>query len=666
MPSRASIVRNVVAAVVLTVSVIDMLIPSGAAAACPGRVRFEPTASATLDAGWTGIFHDLPVFGPTLDLAIDCVPSSPPCGNCAITGLEPDPAASWQRCANDTSRPCTVATEVAACGAAGTCRTYLAPPTSVGAGGLPFCVTASVAGPVGGTVDVESGAFAPVVPVRADILLGVYAPIFTGGAMQGCPRCIDDAVPNDGIRDGVCDAGTRSGLPCDGHATSPLDDFGTASFDCPYDGDSIPATTLDLGPIVASTGTQEAVLSAASPRCTANYVPPGTPCFCAVCNNAAMEPCSSDADCPSSGGNPGVCGGRWCLDGPSAGVACASTADCAGGVCGRLGEPIRPNACIDDTTTTADDCLPLGDGRGECVNGPVATYCSNAADRACDDDTDCDDVPGACVVETRPCFPDNGHPGAMLSVTGTATPPVGDIAEPTELASLACLRPTASSFYNALIGLPGLSRTHVPGRLVLGAPDAPLPTPLATATPQPTVTPVPDPCTAAPAICRKPVVARRSKVSLLDRPDDAKDRLTWTWGAGAATTLAELGDPTTSDAYALCVYDGAALRATLLVPAGGTCGTKPCWRAASNGFRYRNKGAAPSGVTELILHTGATGKARIQAKGAGPLLALPPLSAFATTLKIQIRNRTTGLCWGATYVPPFDVQKPGSLKDRGD
>jgi hypothetical protein len=255
-------------------------------------------------------------------------------------------------------------------------------------------------------------------------------------------------------------------------------------------------------------------------------------------------------------------------------------------------------------------------------------------------------------------------------VSGAATPPVADVADPTDLAVLGCLPSTGSAVFNDIGGLPGLVRATYPGRLRII--DPALTTPIATPTTTPlataTATPVPiaSPCSAAPAPCRPPFVSGKSSVRLVDHPSDAKDRLQWKWTKGAATTLGELGDPTTSGDYALCLYDDGELSATLEIPAAGTCQGKPCWRAKPTGFQYRNKDALPDGITQLTLRAGADGKASLQAKGAGLPLPMPALDLITGTLRVQLRNRASGLCWDTTFSQPFHKQTAEQLRDRAD
>lgn len=112
--------------------------------------------------------------------------------------------------------------------------------------------------------------------------------------------------------------------------------------------------------------------------------------------------------------------------------------------------------------------------------------------------------------------------------------------------------------------------------------------------------------------------------------------------------------------------DDAGLQATLQVPPGGICAGKPYWRAKSSGFLYKNTDASPHGITQLVLKAGAAGQAQIQVKGRGASLPLAALASLTGTLDVQLRNRTSGVCWGATFVPPFDTRTAEQLKDKAD
>ncbi|MEO6027426.1 MAG: hypothetical protein ABIR79_11220 [Candidatus Binatia bacterium] len=624
--------------VVLLVGVGPAALPA-AGAGCPTTVTFEPTGAATADAGWTGLDHGLPIFGSTLPLAVTCSTSTPPCGTCTVTGIARS-SSHPQRCMNDTSIPCSPASEVANCGASDTCRTLLSPPQSISVGGVAVCFIAGIgAGTVSGNVDVESGALTATVPVRADAYSGTGG--FFGGAVHACPRCENDTTSNDGVPGGHCDAGLRTGQSCDANAVSVYSDFGASSFDCPPDPNTI-MTSFTFGALPVSTESQSLTLSAASPNCST-----GDKCFCAACNSANAEACTSNADCPVSGGDPGVCNGRRCLGGTNNGAPCVSGSACPGsGFCGQPGEPLKPNACLDDTASPADSCLDTGGGIGRCINGPVQKICSNHPNRGCTSDAHCDAVPGACEAVNRRCFLDNGILGRSLSVDGTATPPVNGIADPTTLGTVGCVPPSVSSLINAAGGFPGPLRSVQSGRLVLADTSAA--------------------CPLTADTCREPIVPGKATLYLRNDPAPDRDQLQWKWPKGAATTLADLGSPTTFDDYDVCFYDASGLRTSFVVPSGGTCGGKPCWRPKTNGFSYRSKTGLPNGITLLDLKAGADGKAQIRLQGRGPLLPLPPLTTLTTALQLQLRQRRTGLCWSATFSPPYKTMSATTLRDQAD
>jgi cysteine-rich repeat protein len=170
---------------------------------------------------------------------------------------------------------------------------------------------------------------------------------------------------------------------------------------------------------------------------------------------------------------------------------------------------------------------------------------------------------------------------------------------------------------------------------------------------------------AAPApTCRS---ATNGLVQLRDREPDTQDSLQWKWTKGDLTTLADLGDPVNGTTrYDFCVYDESAgvptvaFRAT--VPAGGTCGTKPCWKAGTS-LRYDDRAAAAGGIRKLVLRPGVQGQARIQVKGKGEVLVLPGLPlAQAPRVTVQLRSGT-GACWGASYAPPARTNDGEQFKD---
>ena len=204
-------------------------------------------------------------------------------------------------------------------------------------------------------------------------------------------------------------------------------------------------------------------------------------CLCDTCNNANADPCETNADCPPSGGNPGICGGRRCLGSANAGAPCTVGSECPGGVCSRPGEPTRPSACFDDTATANRDleCVDAdGNGVGECTVGPLDQRCALASghgQRFCATDADCGGGPGSCETIQRSCFPTGGgtfqtlgqNDGTdTLAATGMADPATRDQSHPT-LVSLSCLPPTGAAVIDTSEGLPGPARRSVKANITV-------------------------------------------------------------------------------------------------------------------------------------------------------------------------------------------------------
>jgi hypothetical protein len=138
-------------------------------------------------------------------------------------------------------------------------------------------------------------------------------------------------------------------------------------------------------------------------------------------------------------------------------------------------------------------------------------------------------------------------------------------------------------------------------------------------------------CASAPASSCK--MAGRSR--LLVRDSDP-DRLLWKWSAGT-TLRPEFGSPTSTTDYALCVYGGNALLATLSAPAGAK------WTSRSRGYRYVDPSLTPSGIERLDLRAGVP-TARMLLKGKGAGLVRPALPINALPVRAQLVSGA-GTCW---------------------
>jgi len=147
---------------------------------------------------------------------------------------------------------------------------------------------------------------------------------------------------------------------------------------------------------------------------------------------------------------------------------------------------------------------------------------------------------------------------------------------------------------------------------------------------------------------------------------------------GAATDAADFGDPTSNEGYVLCLYDASSPSGALLmenrIPAGGTCGTKPCWKALGNppgakGYRYKDKERTPNGILKVVLKPGIEGKSKIVVKGGQSNVftgaaGAPPLP-LPLPVTMQLQN-SSGECWQATYdTDGVGVNEVGFYKGSG-
>jgi hypothetical protein len=153
--------------------------------------------------------------------------------------------------------------------------------------------------------------------------------------------------------------------------------------------------------------------------------------------------------------------------------------------------------------------------------------------------------------------------------------------------------------------------------------------------------------------CSAPTAPGKASLLVKANPDPAKRALSFSWTKGAATSLGDFGDPTSTTSYALCLYDEragtgtASLRLEASAPGGGSCAGKACWKSTSTGFAYADKDLSPGGVKTLKLVAGASGRAKVALTGRGALLAPQP-PPYSPKLTAQVRG-SNGSCFGAVF-----------------
>jgi hypothetical protein len=155
---------------------------------------------------------------------------------------------------------------------------------------------------------------------------------------------------------------------------------------------------------------------------------------------------------------------------------------------------------------------------------------------------------------------------------------------------------------------------------------------------------VPVACPAAPDTrCR---TAQKSSLNLRDHAGVTKDKLTWKWVKGQATTLAELGDPTATADYTLCVYDANGFLLGARAPADAIK-----WTAFdSQGYKYIDATRTPTGIRRVFVGADATAdRAKASVYGRGNNLPDPPLGNLPLPVTAQLYNEQTGICLEGVY-----------------
>ncbi len=152
--------------------------------------------------------------------------------------------------------------------------------------------------------------------------------------------------------------------------------------------------------------------------------------------------------------------------------------------------------------------------------------------------------------------------------------------------------------------------------------------------------------------------------------DNTRDQVKWVWNRGALTLITDFDNPPLSSAtYRVCLYDTSASPQPLLdadIPPGGTCGTRPCWKAiVTRGYVYKNKAGLPDGLVKLTLTAGVDGRAKILASAKGTNLQTPaPPLTLPVTAQLVIVDGASTQCWQTTFTSATTNQ-PSLFRAKG-
>ena len=160
----------------------------------------------------------------------------------------------------------------------------------------------------------------------------------------------------------------------------------------------------------------------------------------------------------------------------------------------------------------------------------------------------------------------------------------------------------------------------------------------------------PGKCPSRPQLeCESP---RSSRLIVKNNPDKGKNLLVWRWNSGRVTKD-DIGDPTRTTKFALCVYDslgGAPFRILSLEVDGGRS-----WRRTTpQVLQYSAFRETGEGVTGILLKTAASG-GKIRFKAEGSRFPVPSTASKSKLfhkdkdLVVQLINSSTSHCWTSTF-----------------
>ena len=155
-----------------------------------------------------------------------------------------------------------------------------------------------------------------------------------------------------------------------------------------------------------------------------------------------------------------------------------------------------------------------------------------------------------------------------------------------------------------------------------------------------------------PGSCR---AASKTRLKISDSADPQQDRFQWQWKGGDAFDQVDLGAPSLTTTYTLCVYDASGgvtqLATSLSIPAGDAH-----WRDLSPlGWKFTDGDAMVDGVKQVQIKPGVVGQSKVKLSGAGGFLPLP--LAFSATkffdqdpsVVVQLLT-SDNQCWTSTFV----------------
>lgn len=158
-----------------------------------------------------------------------------------------------------------------------------------------------------------------------------------------------------------------------------------------------------------------------------------------------------------------------------------------------------------------------------------------------------------------------------------------------------------------------------------------------------------------PPVCR---AAGKSSLLIKKGRFEVQDKLSWKWLRGEATSPSELGDPTNTTNYTLCMYAGTGQDFVTSVTTG-----RLLWYPLGNdGYKFKdNPGLPQTGIQTATIKAGTAGRAKAVVKGRGTVLHDPlgdgPLEL---PVRVQLLNSSTDACFEHVFDSTQVLKNDGS------
>lgn len=143
------------------------------------------------------------------------------------------------------------------------------------------------------------------------------------------------------------------------------------------------------------------------------------------------------------------------------------------------------------------------------------------------------------------------------------------------------------------------------------------------------------------------VSASKALLKIKNAPNDGSDSVKFTWKGGPALQ-ADLGDPTQTTRYELCIYDGSSidpLQLAMGVPPGAG------WTASPTGFKFKDASGQNQGVRIIKVKSSNLDRAKAKFAAKGGQMPDDAVMPFTYPVTAQL-YASDGMCWEAQFGAP--------------